>query len=245
MLDFALRAIACLTLVALGVPEQARAVNIIDQNAPHATSFIAGFNKADLAQSFRQSATNISGAGILLHPRVGDTGFVSISLWTALPDESGARQLVTGLVAAVAGQWADIFWEPVDVDPAKSYFLQFTGTPTLGIAGTSLTEHGYPHGLAFANPGYLPYVTYDYAFRTYAFIPEPPTPPAAEDEPAPSEPAPQGPLIPAGNMSPLIDAVSISAAPDSATWLTMLCGFGLAGSALRRRRSTGFRACHT
>lgn len=242
MFRHALRVIAGLLSLGLLATCPARAVNIVDQNAPNATSFIAGFDKPDLAQSFRQSGGNISGAGVFLHPRVGTSGSVSISLWTNLPDETNARQLATGLIAAVAGQWADIFWTPVEIDPAKTYYLQFTGSSTLGIAGNSQAGFGYAYGLAFANAGYLPYINYDYAFRTYRFIPDPPpaeTPQGGSEPPVALVTPPSG-----GQGSLALDNFSISAAPDAATWLTMLCGFGMAGSALRRRRRNGFRSCH-
>ncbi len=40
--------------------------------------------------------------------------------------------------------------------------------------------------------------------------------------------------------SPIVDNVSITAVPEPATWALMISGFGLAGAALRRRRTALF-----
>ena len=42
-----------------------------------------------------------------------------------------------------------------------------------------------------------------------------------------------------GDASAFIDAVSVAAVPETATWAMMIAGFGLLGAALRRRRQTG------
>ncbi len=39
------------------------------------------------------------------------------------------------------------------------------------------------------------------------------------------------------NIDTILDNVSVSAAPEPATWATMILGFGLAGASLRRRRA--------
>ncbi len=39
-----------------------------------------------------------------------------------------------------------------------------------------------------------------------------------------------------GNAGIFLDAISVSAAPEPATWMMMIGGFGVAGVAMRRRR---------
>lgn len=220
-------------LFAPSVCGTAHAANVIDQNAPVATSFMAGLNKPDLAQSFKQSADNISGAGVLLQRSLGTTGTVNIALWTNLPDETGALELTKGSALGVAGAWADIFWDPIPITPHKTYYLVFSGTPTLGLAGDG--NNGYALGLVFANSGYLPYVNYDYAFRTYSFIPDivPVVSSPAPEDPVPTIPPLTG-MGPSASGLELSNGTPVSAAPDAAGWLTMILGFGVAGGALRR-----------
>lgn len=39
------------------------------------------------------------------------------------------------------------------------------------------------------------------------------------------------------NGGPILDSISVSAAPEPATWLMMIAGFGLVGASLRRKRA--------
>jgi hypothetical protein len=168
----------CAVVLALPVCMFATRVGaqVIDQNAPTNNSFMAGFDQCCLAQSFQQANANISGAGIFLKEGIGTSGTVSISLWTQLPDETGAQQLATGSSFGVSGSWFDIFWSPIGVTPNTTYFLVFESASDLGIAGD--VSNGYSRGNVFANPGYDSFATYDYTFRTYttladATVPEP------------------------------------------------------------------------
>src|SRR5512136_846092 len=64
-------------------------IDEIDQNQPSGPVYMAAFSQTDIAQSFMQTADNISGAGILLQPGVGTTDNVTIQLWDGLPNASG------------------------------------------------------------------------------------------------------------------------------------------------------------
>jgi len=139
--------------------------NQIDQNQPSATTYMAAFAQTDLAQSFQQTNTNISGAGIALHPGVGSSDNVTIQLWAdGLPNASGTM-LTEASATGTAGQWVDVYWTPVAVVPGTTYYLVFTGNSTLGIDGD--LNNPYPYGCVYANPGFSQFASYDYAFRTY------------------------------------------------------------------------------
>jgi len=118
-----------------------------------------------LAQSFEQTHTNISGAGIRLEPTVGYTDTVTVQLWASgLPNASGTK-LTEATAIGTAGQWVDVYWTPVAVTPETTYYLVFTGNITLGVRGSLVNP--YPHGCAYANAGYTQFANYDYTFRTY------------------------------------------------------------------------------
>ncbi len=165
-----MRKLLLCALIAVGVALPAHA-NLIDQNQPSGPVYMAAFDQTGLAQSFQQTNTNISGAGILLQANVGGTDNVVIELWNALPN-AGGMLMATGNATGTQGQWVDVYWDPVSVDQGSTYYLVFTGNMTLGIAGD--TSNPYPFGHVFANPGYQPFPDFDYAFRTY--YSEDPTP---------------------------------------------------------------------
>lgn len=136
----------------------------IDQNQPSGPVYMAAFAQTDLAQSFQQTNTDISGAGILLQAGVGGTDNVTIQVWDALPNAGGVM-LAQGSAQGTQGQWVDCYWAAIPVTPATTYYLVFTGNMSLGIAGD--TNNPYPFGMVFANAGYGPFPGFDYAFRTY------------------------------------------------------------------------------
>jgi hypothetical protein len=136
----------------------------IDQNQPSGPVYMAAFSQTCLAQSFMQTHSNISGAGILLQAAVGSSDNVTIQLWTGLPN-AGGTMLVQASATGTAGQWVDVYWDAVSITPATTYYLVFTGNTSLGIAGS--TSNPYPNGCVYANPGYTQFATFDYAFRTY------------------------------------------------------------------------------
>ncbi len=139
--------------------------NQIDQNQPSDPNNMAAFDQTCLAQSFQQTHTNISGAGISLMNSFGSSDTVTIQLWAnGLPNASGTM-LTEATAIGTAGQWVDVFWTPVAVVPGTTYYLVFTGNTTLGIKGSNYNP--YPHGYVFANPGYYQFPNYDYTFHTY------------------------------------------------------------------------------
>ncbi len=138
--------------------------DVIDQNQPSGPIYMAGFSQGDLAQSFKQTNANISGAGILLQASVGTSDNVTIQVWDALPN-GGGTMLAEASAMGTAGEWVDVFWTAVLITPATTYYLVFVGNTTLGIAGD--TSNPYPDGQVYANPGFQPYPSFDYAFRTY------------------------------------------------------------------------------
>jgi MYXO-CTERM domain-containing protein len=145
--------------------------DVIDQNQPDNSVYMAGFSQGDLAQSFQTQTQNfISGAGIFLQAGIGDTDNVNISLWDALPN-AGGNMLATGSAKGVQGDWVDIFWSPVGISQNTTYFLVFDGNTSLGIAGS--VSNPYPFGDVYANPGYNQFPGFDYTFRTWAPIPAP------------------------------------------------------------------------
>jgi len=149
---------------------------IIDQNQPINTGDIAGFYETDLAQSFKQTAGDIDGAGIYLYPEGTGGGQITISLYDALPNQGGSLLTSGTFSNPQPGNWVDVFWNDLAITPNTTYYLVFTSNQddTLRIAGSSSLS--YPNGQAYANPGYNPYND-DYAFRTYheVLAPEPST----------------------------------------------------------------------
>lgn len=138
---------------------------IIDQSQVEDSVHMAHFSQPDLAQSFQQDNDNIAGAGIFLRTGIGSSDTVTISLWDALPDESG-NLLASASAIGSQGSWLDVFWNPVSVISNTTYYLVFTSeNNTLGISGS--TSNPYSYGQTFANTGYSPYANYDYTFRTY------------------------------------------------------------------------------
>ncbi len=151
-------------LLAVGLAAPAYAVDLIDQDQPSGPVYMAGFSQGDLAQSFQQTNGNMSGAGILLQAGVGSTDNVIITLYDALPN-AGGTVLATGSAQGTQGQWVDVFWTAVNVTPGTTYYIVFTGNTSLGIAGD--TNNPYPYGMVYANSGFGPFPSFDYAFRTY------------------------------------------------------------------------------
>jgi hypothetical protein len=83
--------------------------NQIDQNQPSASAYVTGFSQSCLAQSFEQTHTNISGAGIRLEPSIGNTDTVTVQLWAnGLPNASGTK-LTEATAIGTAGRWVDVY----------------------------------------------------------------------------------------------------------------------------------------
>jgi hypothetical protein len=157
--------LSLLMLTVSMVPAIAQA-QVIDQNQPSGPNYMAAFSQTDLAQSFIPGMVDSVGAGILLEPGIGTTDTVTIQLWTDLPTAGGATMLAQGSVIGTAGSWVDVSWPTVTLTLGQTYYLVFVGNTTLGISGD--TANPYPNGQVYANPGFQPFPTFDYAFRTWS-----------------------------------------------------------------------------
>lgn len=157
-----------LALASALIAPHLHAAPIIDQDQPVVNAAMAAFVQGDLAQSFKQNASNIAGAGIFLWPGAGTPDSVSISLYDALPNASG-NLLASASATGTPGAWVDVFWSPVTIAPNSSYFLVFDSPgASLIIAGDDFNS--YASGIVYANSGFVAFPDYDYTFRTYADI---------------------------------------------------------------------------
>ncbi|MEN0004595.1 MAG: T9SS type A sorting domain-containing protein [Bacteroidota bacterium] len=116
------------------------------------------------AQSFVPTATQICGAGFLVSNNSG-SGNLTIELWDALPNATGANMLANGMVAVAAGSYADVSWAAVDVMPGTTYFLVITGDDNIFIG----IGNSYANGQAYDSNSspFNPFPDSDYTFRTF------------------------------------------------------------------------------
>lgn len=167
---------ACASLLLAG-PGTAGAAPIVDQDNP---TMLGGFCSMGLAfacgQSFKQSADNISGAGIFVHPAwyTATSTDVTIGIFDAI---SGGNMLAHGTATRIdsSSGWVDVFWNPVALDTGTQYFLRLSASNTDLVA--AYANYGsYANGSAFHDA--WPYLGYDLTFRTYSddgagAVPEP------------------------------------------------------------------------
>lgn len=148
--------------LALSLP-LAMAQNRLDQHQTESSLPIAGLYQTGLAQSFQPTAATITGAGAMLR-QPEESGPITISLWDALPTQGGVK-LAEGVARGMGSTWVDTYWNPVQAEAGKTYFLVFTSDiPYFLLNGT---HDVYDLGMAYAND-YTAFSQYDYAFRTYA-----------------------------------------------------------------------------
>lgn len=166
-----IRSLFAATLFATALPALAVIPNVTDQESFERNARMATFGQSGLAQSFKQVADNVSGAGIYLLIDPDESANVTIELWSKLPNQGGG--LLAGGSALGLGQgWVDVFWTPVAVTPGATYFLVLSGPSDVALAGSTLNP--YPDGQTFANSGFESYPNFDYTFRTFAAaVPEP------------------------------------------------------------------------
>ena len=156
---------AAVLLVGMAAP--ALAVPVIDQNQPSHQANIAVFNQSDLAQSFRQSANNIAGAGIFLLVNNGSgSADITIALWSNLPNLGGVLLASGTANTTTNNHWLDVFWTPLGVAPSTTQYLVFTSSNS-GYAIGGDVENPYSRGQVYANSGFQSYPNNDYTFRTY------------------------------------------------------------------------------
>lgn len=161
--------------LAVGAP-LSHAAQVLDVNAGNGTQDVTSFVESGLAQSFKTSANNLSGAGLLLGSLADPSGAVTISLWTGLPIEGG-QQLATGTAIGSGSQWVEVSWNAVAVNANQTYYLVFTSVTNLELSGGTNT---YAHGTAYTSN--TASSLWDFNFRTYssstyvaAPVPEPET----------------------------------------------------------------------
>ena len=112
-------------LLSLFVVGSANAAPTIDQDQPLDTGPMAAIYQTGLAQSFQQAGDNVAGAGIFLSAWSTSGSTATISLWDNLPN-AGGTQLASGSAVGTAGNWVDVFWDPVAVVPDTTLYLVFT-----------------------------------------------------------------------------------------------------------------------
>lgn len=138
----------------------------IDQEQVSASSFAPESVAAvgPFAQSFIPAATQICGAGVLVSGN--SSGDLTIALWDALPNATGANMLASSTVAATADNYADASWAAVDVLPGNTYYLVLTGGDNIFLGFASADP--YPNGQAYDSNSspYSPFPDIDLAFRT-------------------------------------------------------------------------------
>jgi hypothetical protein len=165
------------TLLILGPVALTARADIVDQSQLSEPFAMAAFSQTDLAQSFQQTNSNITGASAGLFPNFGDggTGNITISLYDNLPNQGGVLLASGTDVGVAAGQFATVSWSAVNITPNTTYYLVFTSTdPSLAVGGD--ITNPYPRGQVYANAGYQSFPNYDYAFQTFAqlsSVPEP------------------------------------------------------------------------
>lgn len=168
---------AVLAMAALHMP--ASAAPILDQNNPvRAAPFCAVTTTDWCGQSFRQTNTTISGAGIYLMGSEGartDPATLSISIYSGY-EATGLSGLVASGSTAIAGNFmgfVDIFWAPAVVSAGTPYYLVLSSSNN-AFAAFSLSSYANGDALFRGNT----FDNYDLAFRTFAddgvgAVPEP------------------------------------------------------------------------
>jgi hypothetical protein len=149
---------------------------IVDQNQPLSLFLLARLSQKDVWQSFQQSSSVISGAGVFLFPGVGAAGRIRIELWDGLPrtvpgSDAGER-LAFADTDGIAGQWADVFWTPLAAKAGLTYYLALAGMGQGNELGVGGAGDVYPSGSFYVDGVLFPNL--DAAFRTFGpAIPEP------------------------------------------------------------------------
>lgn len=186
--------IALLSTMAFVAPVGAAVV--VDQNQEN---YNFAYGNPTIAQTFKQSANNIAGAGFLFQYL---RGHVEFSLWNGLPTQGGQLLISQSFENSQGATmfWLDFMWDPIEIDPSATYVLQLDYR--YGDAAPMADgPNPYLDGQVYVSPEYAPFVNSDLAFRTYA-------------------------------------EVTTAAIPEPSTWAMMIGGFALAGSAMRRRKTS-------
>lgn len=169
-----LSTLAACALVAAAVQLPAFAAPVIDQNHPQPVAPFCAATISDwCGQSFLQTNTNISGAGVYLMGSEGartDPGTLTISIY----DSYGTEGL-SGLIGAGSTQidgnffgFVDVFFTPAALAAGSQYYMVLA-TSNNAFAAYSTTT--YSNGSALFRGTNI--TNYDLAFRTFADAPGP------------------------------------------------------------------------
>lgn len=140
---------------------------LVDVDQPAGSVAMALFSQTDLAQSFTPTKTNCAGGSVHFAPGLGVGGTFTMELWSELPNVTGASLLASGSGTATPDTWVDVFWPGVPVTPGTTYYMVYKNTD-LGMALYGDLADPYAGGHLFANAGFTPFPTFDFAFRTWA-----------------------------------------------------------------------------
>ncbi|HEX9171103.1 MAG TPA: PEP-CTERM sorting domain-containing protein [Telluria sp.] len=164
--------LAALSLTAAALQLPAMATTIIDQNNPEGSSYGAFCDMqafTNCGQSFEQSATNISGAGIYIGQgyTVGPTS-LTISIYSAYSTvPSGLIASGNASFAQGFSGWVDVLWTPAAVTTATQYYMVLGSNTSSAIAAYSATA-SYAKGNALYAGSANSWRDYDLVFRTFA-----------------------------------------------------------------------------
>ena len=147
--------------------------NTIDQDSPIAD--FPNLSYSGTVQSFQQSSSNISGAGILISSNLSAN--VVLSIWDSLPTQTGVALATgtTGFGGAAPG-WYDVFWAPIQVTPDTTYYLFINNSGGLISGNNNKYSRGEWYAGSSAPSGFSVFPQYDMSFRTYTSpvaVPEP------------------------------------------------------------------------
>ena len=156
-----------LAAVVLHLP--AVAAPILDQNHPVPLAPFCAVTTTDwCGQSFQQTNSTISGAGIYLMGSEGsrtDPATLTISVYDSY-GPSGLSGLIGSGSTAIAGNFfgfVDVFWTPAAVSAGSQYYMVLASSNN---AFASYSTGTYANGTALFRGGN--YTNYDLTFRTYA-----------------------------------------------------------------------------
>lgn len=208
-----------LIVAGMGFAAPAEAVDVIDQRQENAGTF-SGYSFGtptqgwSFTQTFRPTATTLSGVGIRFRG-VDPDAARDPDEWFQLAVTDGAQTLspIAPDFAIDADGWVTSFWAPVAVVPGDSYTIRF------GVFGGS------------QSPPYLLYVATDDRYAggrltdQFFFTDANGDPQTASDVYSGN-----------GDFDAVFRTYAVSGAvPEPSGWALFIAGFGLVGTALRRR----------
>lgn len=160
-------ALACLGILAFATTGGA---DVTDVSSLSEDDCLVTLGTPDIAQSFLPQSTSITGASVKLRAGAGDSqpGDVTISLWTALPNDGGVMLQSATATDVRAGEFAEVYWTPVGtVANDELRYLVISGSnPSLCLAGA--TSDAYANGQAYAGAGFVALPSADFVFETFA-----------------------------------------------------------------------------